>query len=122
MRTCIKMLCFVPALIGGLGWILAGRATAQTFTTLHSFAYDSDGANPKAGLILLGNTLYGTTCIGGRSGSGAAFAVNTSGTGFTNLYSFAAAPAPFYTNGDGAYPTARFILSGNTLYGTAYGG
>src|SRR5256885_1773790 len=68
-----------------------------------------------AGLILSGNTLYGTAWYGGGSG-GTVFAINTDGTGFTSVYSF---------NGssDGSYPYAGVILSGNTLYGTArYGG
>ena len=74
---------------------------------------NSDGAYPWAGLILSGNTLYGTTAVGG-SGRGTVFAVNTDGTGFTNLHSF--------TFNDGARPRAGLILSGNTLYGTAYDG
>jgi uncharacterized repeat protein (TIGR03803 family) len=102
----------LPALIAGLGLIPAGRVTAQTFTTLYSFTGDSDGGNPYAGLILSGNTLYGTALYGGSSGAGTVFAVNTDGTGFTNLYSF--------TGGsDGAYPQAGLVLSGNTLYGAA---
>ena len=51
---------------------------------------------------------------GGSSGNGTVFAVNTDGTGFTNLHSFYCC-----TNSDGAYPYAGLILSGNTLYGTA---
>jgi uncharacterized repeat protein (TIGR03803 family) len=53
--------------------------------------------------------------LGGSRGMGTLFAVNTDGTGFTNLYNF---------NGsrDGANPYGGLILSGNTLYGTAYGG
>ena len=50
----------------------------------------SDGSYPYAGLILSGNTLYGTTIDGGSSGNGTVFAVNTDGTGFTNLHSFTA--------------------------------
>src|ERR1035437_10288545 len=98
----------LPALIAGLGLIPAGRATAQTFTTLHSFTLlnnstKSDGANPFAGLILSGNTLYGTAQYGGSSGQGTVFKVNTNGTGFTNLYSF--------TGGsDGSTPYAGLIL------------
>ena len=69
-------------------FISAGRVTAQTFTTLHSFTGGSDGANPNAGLILSSNTLYGTTCIGGTSGNGTVFALNTDGTGFTTLHNF----------------------------------
>jgi hypothetical protein len=50
----------LPALIAGFGLIPAGRVTAQTFTTLHSFlGYPSDGAYPDAALILSGNTLLG---------------------------------------------------------------
>ncbi len=111
----------LPALIAGVGLILAGRATAQTFTTLHNFT-NSDGAIPEASLILSGTTLYGTTLSGGSSGNGTVFAVNTDGTGFTVLHSFTPVSAYPYTNSDGASPYAGLILSGNTLYGTASGG
>jgi len=50
-------------------------------------------------LILSGNTLYGTASRGGSYGSyggGTVFAVNTDGTGFTNLHSL--------TYSDGANP------------------
>jgi len=98
----------LPALIAGLSLILAGRATAQILI-------NSDGANPNAGLILAGNTLYGTVAAGGSFGHGTVFAVNTNGAGFTILHSF--------TGGsDGANPWAGLILSGNTLFGTAYNG
>src|SRR5205823_13068801 len=91
--------------------------------TLHSLAYTSDGAFPHAGLILSGNTLYGTAESGGSSSAGTVFAVNTDGTGFTTLHSFTATSSDYpYTNGDGAAPRAGLILSGNTLYGTAVGG
>ena len=97
MKTSIKNLFLLPALIAGLNLIPTGRVTAQTFTTLHSFAgYPSDGASPVCGLILSGNTLYGTTVDGGSSGYGTVFAVHTDGTGFTNLHSF--------TDSDGALP------------------
>ncbi|HAO78404.1 MAG TPA: hypothetical protein DCQ92_05390, partial [Verrucomicrobia subdivision 3 bacterium] len=128
MRTCIKNLFLLPALIAGLGLIPAGRVTAQTFTTLYSFTAvsgsgaNSDGAWPYAVLILLGNTLYGTTQFGGSSGKGTVFAVSTNGTGFTNLHSFTATSGSLYTNSDGADPWAGLILSGNTLYGTAFRG
>ena len=93
----------------------------SVFTPLYSFTGGNDGGNPEAGLILSGNTLYGTTWDGGSSGNGTVFAVNTDGTGFTNLYSFTG-----YGDGngysDGANPEAGLILSGNTLYGTASSG
>ena len=105
------------ALTAALGLMLAGRVSAQPFTTLYSFGtFPGGGSQPKSGLILSGNTLYGTAFQGGSSGFGTVFAINTDGSGFTNLYSF--------TNGsDGANPYAGLILSGNTLYGTAlFGG
>src|ERR1035437_4168022 len=99
MKTYIKNLFLLPALIADLGLIPAGRGTAQTVTTLHSFAGSpSDGARPTAGLILSGNTLYGTAFQGGSSGAGMVFTVNTDGTGFTNLHSF--------NYSDGANPQA----------------
>ena len=98
----------LPMLIAGLSLILGGRATAQILI-------NSDGANPNAGLILSGSTLYGTVAAGGSYGHGTVFAVDTNGAGFTILHSF--------TGGsDGANPWSGLILSGNTLYGTAYNG
>src|ERR1017187_4706597 len=92
----------------------AAQLTAQVFTTLHSFTGGSDGAQPNAGLVLSGNTLYGAAYIGGGSGEGTVFKVNTDGTGFKVLESF---------NGvnNEAYPETRLLLSGNTLYGTSGG-
>src|SRR6266436_4617403 len=106
----------LPALTVALGLILTGQGTAQTFTNLYSFTGGSDGGVPYAGLILSGNTLYGTTAGGGSSSNGTVFAVNTDGSGFTNLYGF--------TGGnEGGAPYAGLILSRNTLYGTAaFGG
>jgi len=106
----------------------AGRATAQAFTTLHVFpvsvaGVNSDGAKPLAGLILSGNTLYGTAFIGGNAGKGALFAVNTDSSDFTNLHSFTALSGPFPpTNSDGANPRGGLILSGSILYGAANAG
>ena len=81
----------------------------------------SDGGWPEAGLILSGNTLYGTAGDGGSSDNGTVFAVNTDGTGFTNLHSFSAwFQKPTVTE---LGQMAGLILSGNTLYGTTeYGG
>jgi uncharacterized repeat protein (TIGR03803 family) len=117
----------------GNGTVFAVKTDGTGFTTLHSFTAtapapfpyftNSDGANPVAGLILSGNTLYGTASQGGTSGDGTVFALNTDGTGFTNLHSFAELPGISYgTNSDGIRPYAGLILSGNTLYGTAING
>src|ERR1017187_628923 len=113
MKTHIKQLFLLPALITVLGFIPAGRVTAQTFTILHTFNYGSDdGGFPQARLILLGNTLYGTTRNGGGTGLGTVFAVNTNGTGFTNLYNFSTIQTNSvgaYTNSDGAVPLSGLI-------------
>jgi uncharacterized repeat protein (TIGR03803 family) len=98
---------------------------AQTFKILHSFTAspsgtNSDGANPFAGLLLLGNTLYGTAYGGGTAGSGAIFKVNSDGTGFTNLHSFTAISNAM--NIDGANPSSGLTLFGNALYGPTSGG
>jgi uncharacterized repeat protein (TIGR03803 family) len=115
---------FIPAvLVAALSLMLAGRATAQTFTTLHLFTTDpfpytnTDGARPYDGLILSGNTLYGTTSVGGVNGSGTVFAINPNDKSFTNLYNFTANSLD--ANSDGLVPNGGLILSGGTLYGTA---
>jgi uncharacterized repeat protein (TIGR03803 family) len=99
------------------------------FTNLYTFSSvafyspsvytNTDGANSYGQLVLFGDKLYGTTEAGGFSGEGTVFAVNTDGTGFTNLHNFS---GPLYRGGvsssDGAVPSAGLVLSGNTLYGT----
>ncbi len=107
----------------GHGTIFKVNTDGLGFATLHSFSYDSDGADPVAGLVLSGNTLYGTAWYGGGSENGTVFKINTDGNYFTPLYSF---PFAFYTpvptNSDGVFPEAGLILSGNTLFGTASSG
>lgn len=103
----------------GAGTVFAIDTDGTGFTNLHSFTFipfanPSDGANPAAGLLLPGNTLYGTTSEGAK-GQGAVFALNTAGTAFTNLHVFSGL-------GDGAYPQGEMVLSGNDLYGTTSGG
>ena len=98
----------------GCGTVFKVNTNGTGFSTLYSFTGGDDGGNPEAGLILSGNSLYGTAEYGGDSGRGTVFKVNTDGTGFSTLYSF--------TGGDdGGNPLADLILSGNTLYGTASG-
>ncbi len=98
----------------GRGTVFKVNTDGSGFTNLHIFAAGSDGADPWAGLILSGNTLYGTAFLGGSSDKGTVFAVNTDGTGFTNLHIFTGG------SNDGAVPQAGLILSGSTLYGTTH--
>jgi uncharacterized repeat protein (TIGR03803 family) len=103
----------------GFGAIFAINIDGSGFTNLYSFTAtqsttNGDGANPYAGLVLSGGTLYGVAYNGGSFGYGTIFAINTDGSGFTNLYSF---------NGvTGANPLGGLVLSGGILYGTTYFG
>ena len=110
----------------GNGTVFRLNTDGSAFTNLHSFTAtsaftNSDGANPYAGLVLSGNTLYGAAAYGGHTSDGTVFKLNTDGTGFTVLHSFTATLVAG-ANSDGANPVGRLVLSGNTLYGTAYFG
>jgi uncharacterized repeat protein (TIGR03803 family) len=97
----------------GSGTAFAINTNGTGFTNLHSFI--GNAGEPFAGLILSGNTLYGTATLQGNLAYGTVFAVSTNGTGFTNFYTFSG-------GSDGAFPEGTLVLSGNTLYGTAEGG
>ena len=90
-------------------------------TNLHSFAGNpTDGMSPWGTLLLSGSTLYGMTSAGGTiltSGvGGVLFKVNTDGTGYNLLHSFAGP-------GDGSTPYGDVTIVGSTLYGmTSLGG
>ena len=93
------------------GTVFAVDTDGARFRQLYGFG--SDGSGPKAGLILSGDSLYGTTPGDGSSGAGTVFAVRTD-VGFRIVHSF--------TNSDGTTPYGGLVLSGNTLYGTAWSG
>jgi uncharacterized repeat protein (TIGR03803 family) len=103
-----------------LGTVFAINTDGTEFRTLRNFTGGDDGGGPSGNLVLSGTTLFGITQGGGASGNGTVFAINTDGSGFTNLYSFTArsASAP-YTNSDGTFPLAGLTLVGKTLFGTA---
>ncbi len=97
------------------GTVFAINTDGSGYTILHQFgATAGDGKNPNASLTLVGSTLYGTTYSGGTNlYYGTVFAINTGGSGYTILHSFAEYP-------DGAYPKASLTLVGSTLYGTTW--
>jgi uncharacterized repeat protein (TIGR03803 family) len=72
-------------------------------------------------LILVDDTLFGTTEGGGISNSGTIFAINTDGSGYTNLYSFSELDTNL-DNSDGANPSASLVFAGNMVYGTTQAG
>lgn len=95
----------------GSGTVFRINTDGTGFTNLHSFSASSDGYSPYAGVLLDGNTLYGTAPYGGPAGNGTIFKLNRDGSGFTVLHYF---PHP-----DQGEPYGGLLLSGDTLYGTA---
>ena len=119
------------ALFGGTngsGTVFRINTDGTDFTNLYNFGpgaegglenfSNTDGANPWAGLLLVGDTLYGTTYDGGSNAVGTVFRINTDGSGFTNLVIFDKIIQGYGTNIKGGNPYSSLILSGSTLYGT----
>jgi uncharacterized repeat protein (TIGR03803 family) len=103
----------------------SGHNTGIVETVIYSFVGGSgsmaDGVNPRAGLINVSGTLYGTTFIGGfynprfvRHSYGIVFSTTPSGTE-TVLHRFTG-------HGDGKYPYARLLDVDGVMYGTTRGG
>jgi uncharacterized repeat protein (TIGR03803 family) len=108
----------------GKGTLFAVRTDGTGFTNLHNFAGLStspgDGSAPYAGLVLSGNTLYGTTPFGSGIDNGTVFKINTDGNGYAIIHTFSF--TTYSTNWDGANPFAELTLAGDILYGTAANG
>ncbi len=99
----------------GRGAVFKANIDGTSITNLYSFfGGSSEGANPQARLVLVGDTLYGTTQNGGPENIGTVFAINTNGLGFTNLHNF--------SSFGGVHPDAGLTFSGKTLYGTTISG
>ena len=79
------------------------------FTNLYNFTNGTNGGGVPSGLVLSGNTLYGTTSVGGSFGGGTVFAIHTDGGGLTNLYNFSSVYGGVKSS---------LVLSNNILYGT----
>jgi len=101
----------------GDGTVFAINTNGSGFTTLYSFS-GGDGQQPWAGLTAGGDTLYGTTQVGGGQGYGTVFAINPNGSGFTTLHDFSGG-----SDGGSAYIGLYdgLALSSNTLYGASWG-
>ena len=98
----------------GRGTVFKIDTDGTNFAVIKQFTL-LDGAYPIAPLTLSGSTLYGTTSAGGSPSLGTIFKVNTNGTGFATLF--------WFTNTTlVGNPGAGLVVSGTTLYGTAYNG
>jgi uncharacterized repeat protein (TIGR03803 family) len=98
----------------------SGYAKVKQFATMYPSSLgggiytNAEGAVPMGGLVLGGNTLYGTADQGGKFGLGTVFSIKTDGSGFTVLKHF--------SGSDGSNPHVELALDGNALYGTTAGG
>jgi uncharacterized repeat protein (TIGR03803 family) len=109
--------------LNGGGTVFKLSTDGTGFQVIHDFSSffygtNDDGAEPIAGLLLSGNTLYGSTSQGGTGGAGTVFSLKTDGSQFTTLHTFSPTNAITGTNSDGASPASVLILSGSKLYGT----
>jgi uncharacterized repeat protein (TIGR03803 family) len=119
---------FGTASLGGTnstGSIFSLSTNGGGFTVLHNFNTNGfeanfDGSQPQGGLILIGDTLYGTASEGGFHGNGTIYSINTNGSWFSTLYAFTGLRAA--TNLGGAHPRTGVVSGGPYLYGTAYFG
>ncbi|MBI5711031.1 MAG: hypothetical protein HZC42_12140 [Candidatus Eisenbacteria bacterium] len=105
-----------------MGTVFRVNTDGTGFSDLHAFPVTdsstnaTDGMNGHGTLALSGSTLYGATSGGGAFGLGTIFRINTDGSGFGLVHSFAGGA------GDGALPNSP-IVSGATIYGmTSLGG
>jgi hypothetical protein len=99
-------------LIGAPGSMSLPNASTS-YKSLYSFGAGSDGQQPKAALINVNGTLYGTTYGGGVYADGTVFSASTTGTE-NELYSFQG-------DRDGANPSASLLAVKGVLYGTTVG-
>ena len=96
----------------GFGTVFRINTDGNGYTSLHSFAGgSSDGAGPFSALTLSGTTIYGTTRGGGAGDLGVVFKMNTDGSGYTNLYTFAS-DSPGKN-----MPSGSLTPSGSSFYG-----
>jgi uncharacterized repeat protein (TIGR03803 family) len=98
------------------GVIFTMKTDGHAFQLLHKFGETHhDGKNPYGSLLLVGEQLYGTTANGGDNDLGTVFVINTDGSGYHRLYSFAGQK----NSDDGSKPIDNVIMVNGWLYGMA---
>jgi uncharacterized repeat protein (TIGR03803 family) len=103
----------------GSGTVFKMNSDGSGYQILHNFAGDANGGILFSGVTVSGSTVYGTTHgggIGGQgfNGDGTVFKLNSDGTGFQVLHSFAGP--------DGMTPSGSLVVSGSMVFGTATSG
>jgi uncharacterized repeat protein (TIGR03803 family) len=112
--------CTGPQSPIGVPGAMLQATTTSSYKPLYSFGRRSgDGEEPRAALIDVNGTLYGTTYAGGSiacaGGCGTVFKITPAGKK-TTIYRFGGGT-------DGTNPSASLLAVGGVLYGTtAYGG
>jgi uncharacterized repeat protein (TIGR03803 family) len=99
------------------GTIFTIDLESGAYKRVHSFAKksgDEDGKNPMAGLVAVGDDLYGTTQYGGKYDNGSIYRLTPAGKERV-IYSFGGSP-------DGKAPIASLTPIGPLLYGTTAAG
>jgi uncharacterized repeat protein (TIGR03803 family) len=110
----ISRILIAVVVLALVGW--SERGEGQTLTTLWQFSGGADGGTPRAGLVQGSDSnFYGTTEVGGASGSGTVFSISSIGN-VTNLWSF--------TGGVGGGGPVAGLVQGTdgSFYGTTAAG
>lgn len=104
--------------LADLGTVFRVDTNGGNYSVIRSFAAGAGGNQPFAGLTFGTNgSMYGVTRLGGANDAGAVFRMNTDGSGYVVLHSFASQV------GDGAQPLAPpLFATDGFLYGSTYQG
>jgi uncharacterized repeat protein (TIGR03803 family) len=106
--------CYYPGYSGETCGTVFSITTTGAKGVLHNFTGSPDGEFPRAGLVEVKGTLYGTTSTGGKHGYGTVFSITPGGKEKV-LHSFAA-------GSDGRNPDAGLVELKGKLYGTTFAG
>lgn len=121
----MKNICFVLVTVAASSCALiqpAWPSEAIKERDLYSFCSQkqcADGALPLGGLIVVNDTIYGTTQAGGALGGGTVFALDPDTGTETVLHSFC---QKWHCTADGSIPVAGLVDVNSTLYGTTESG
>jgi uncharacterized repeat protein (TIGR03803 family) len=122
----------------GNGTVFALNTNGTGFKTLHGFTAtnasgsNSDGVNPYAGLILSGNSLYGTARYGGTNNDGTVFSIYlglavtttslpsaTNGIAYNQTLAASGGQTPYtWTNISGTLPPGLTLATNGVISGT----